>query len=71
MNSKLYDGNLGPNVSEAEIRALFSPAGAVTAVELMLEPTSGQSRGYGFVTKSERFRINFVSTVRRDPWDGV
>lgn len=50
MNSKLYVGNLAPNVSEVEIRALFSRAGAVTAVELMLDPTSGQSRGYGFVT---------------------
>ncbi len=50
MNSKLYVGNLAPNVSEAELRDLFSRAGAVTAVELMLDPTSGQSRGYAFVT---------------------
>ena len=50
MNSKLYVGNLAPNVSEADLRELFSRAGAVTAVELMLDPTSGQSRGYAFVT---------------------
>ena len=50
MNSRLYVGNLAPNVSEAELRALFSRAGAVTAVELMLDPASGQSRGYAFVT---------------------
>ncbi len=50
MNLKLHVGNLGPNVSEAEIRALFSRAGAVTGVELMLDPASGQSRGHGFVT---------------------
>jgi RNA recognition motif-containing protein len=50
MNSKLYVGNLAPNVTEADLRVLFSRVGAVTAVELMLDPTSGQSRGYGFVT---------------------
>jgi RNA recognition motif-containing protein len=50
MNSKLYVGNLGLNVSEADLRALFSRAGAVTAVELVLDPTSRQSRGHGFVT---------------------
>jgi RNA recognition motif-containing protein len=50
MNSRLYVGNLAPNVSEADLRDLFSRAGTVTAVELMLDPASGQSRGYAFVT---------------------
>lgn len=50
MNSKLYVGNLAPAVTEAEVRVLFSQAGAVTAVELMLDPTTGQSRGFAFVT---------------------
>ncbi len=50
MNSRLYVGNLAPNVSEADLRDLFARAGAVTAVELILDPTSGQSRGYAFVT---------------------
>jgi RNA recognition motif-containing protein len=50
MNPKLYVGNLAPNVSEAELQVLFSQAGAVTAVELMLDASSGQSRGFAFVT---------------------
>lgn len=50
MNSKLYVGNLAAKVSEADLRDLFSRAGAVTAVEIMLDPASGQSRGFGFVT---------------------
>lgn len=50
MNSRLYVGNLAPNVSEGDLRDLFSRAGTVTGVELMLDPTSGQSRGYAFVT---------------------
>ncbi|PWU19689.1 MAG: RNA-binding protein, partial [Verrucomicrobia bacterium] len=37
MNTKLYVGNLAPSVSEADLRDLFWRAGAVTAVELMLD----------------------------------
>ena len=50
MNSKLYVGNLGPDVGEADLRLLFSGAGAVTEVHLVLDPTTGQSRGHAFVT---------------------
>jgi len=50
MNSKLYVGNLAPSVSEADLLVLFSQAGAVTAVKLMLDPTTRQSRGFAFVT---------------------
>jgi len=49
MNSKLYVGNLAPKVSEAELRDLFSRAGAVTSVEIIVDG-SRQSRGYAFVT---------------------
>jgi len=50
MNSKLYVGNLTPEVSEADLRDLFSRAGAVMGVELMVDAASGQSRGFAFVT---------------------
>ena len=50
MNSKLYVGNLSPGVTEADLRLLFSRIGAVTEVELKLDPTTHQSRGYAFVT---------------------
>ena len=50
MNSRLYIGNLSPNVSEDDLRLLFSQAGVVTEVKLMLDPSTNQSRGFGFVT---------------------
>jgi RNA recognition motif-containing protein len=50
LNSKLYVGNLAPDVSEAELRLLFSRAGDVTEVHLVLDPTTHQSRGHAFVT---------------------
>ena len=50
MNPKLYIGNLSPGVTEADLRLLFSRAGAVTEVKLMLDPATFQSRGFAFVT---------------------
>ena len=50
MNSKLYVGNLSPSVTEADLRFLFSRIGAVTEVDLKLDPATHQSRGYAFVT---------------------
>ena len=50
MSQRLYVGNLSPGITEAELRLLFSRIGAVTAVQLNLDPTTRQSRGHGFVT---------------------
>jgi RNA recognition motif-containing protein len=50
MKSRLYIGNLSPSVTEADLRALFSKAGAVTEVQLMLDSATQQSRGFAFIT---------------------
>jgi RNA recognition motif-containing protein len=50
MNSKLHVGNLTPDISEADLRLLFSRAGTVTEIHLVLDPTTRQSRGHAFVT---------------------
>jgi RNA recognition motif-containing protein len=50
MNSKLYVGNLAADISEADLRVLFSRAGTVTEVHLVVDPTTHQSRGHAFVT---------------------
>jgi RNA recognition motif-containing protein len=50
MSQRLYVGNLSPSVTEADLKVLFSRIGAVTEVELKLDPTTHQSRGYAFVT---------------------
>ncbi len=50
MNPRLYVGNLSPNITESDLRLLFSKAGAVTEVQLMLDVVTGQSRGFAFVT---------------------
>jgi RNA recognition motif-containing protein len=63
MNSKLYVGNLTPDVSEADLRLLFSRAGTVTEVHLVLDPTTRQSRGHAFVTMATP---EFTAAALRD-----
>ncbi|HXV11279.1 MAG TPA: RNA-binding protein [Burkholderiales bacterium] len=45
----IFVGNLGPDVTEAEIAELFKPFGQVGSVELMRELFTGKLRGFGFV----------------------
>jgi len=50
MNNRLYVGNLPPAANEESLRALFSQKGNVTEVKLVLDPSTGLSRGTAFVT---------------------
>jgi cold-inducible RNA-binding protein len=50
MNNKLYVENLPISVTESGIRELFSQKGSVTEVKLMLDASTGKSRGRAFVT---------------------
>lgn len=50
MQNKLYVGNLGFDVTENDLQDLFAQHGAVTEVNLMLDRSTGRSRGFAFVT---------------------
>jgi RNA recognition motif-containing protein len=45
----LYVGNLLFDVTEAELKELFSPFGEVTEVRLIMDKFSGKTKGFGFV----------------------
>lgn len=45
----IYVGNLAPNVTEEDLKALFSGFGEISAVNIIKERSSGQSKGFGFV----------------------
>ncbi len=47
--SKLFVGNLSYQTRENDLREYFSQAGAITAVNLMLDKFTGKSRGFAFV----------------------
>jgi RNA recognition motif-containing protein len=45
----IFVGNLGPDVTEAELAELFKPFGQVGSVQLVRELFTGKLRGFGFV----------------------
>ncbi|MBM3129604.1 MAG: RNA-binding protein [Chloroflexi bacterium] len=49
MGTKLYVGNLSYNVSEGDLQRLFAQAGEVKEVSLIMDRTTRQSKGFGFV----------------------
>ena len=46
---KIHVGNLAYNVTEDDLRGLFSSFGEVSSVNVVKERSSGQSKGFGFV----------------------
>lgn len=54
METKLYVGNLSKSTTEEELNTLFAQAGKVTAVQVIKERKSGESKGFAFVTMSEQ-----------------
>ncbi|MGC9031555.1 MAG: RNA recognition motif domain-containing protein [Minisyncoccia bacterium] len=49
MNKKLFVGNLSFGVTEDSLKDLFSQAGTVESVAIIIDKISGRSRGFGFV----------------------
>jgi RNA recognition motif-containing protein len=49
---KIYVGNLSYTTSEEDIRAAFSPFGAVDSVDMIMDRGTGRSKGFGFVEMS-------------------
>lgn len=52
MGKKLYVGNLGYDVSSADLRGLFTPHGTVQSAEVVEDRDAGRSKGFGFVEMS-------------------
>ena len=52
MDTKLFVGNLSFNTTENDLHDAFAAHGTVVEANLMLDRTSGRSRGFAFVTMS-------------------
>ena len=50
MSNKLFVGNLSFNTTENDLNDAFAAFGAVTETNLMMDRTTGRSRGFAFVT---------------------
>jgi cold-inducible RNA-binding protein len=49
MSKRLYVGNLPYSISENDLQELFSEAGPVESVKLIIDRDTGRSKGFAFV----------------------
>jgi len=49
VGKKLYVGNLGYGVTDAELSALFEAHGTVESAQVIMDRDTGRSKGFGFV----------------------
>ena len=54
MSQKLYVGNLPFAASEEALKTLFTEAGTVESVKIIVDTYSGRSRGFGFVEMASK-----------------
>jgi cold-inducible RNA-binding protein len=52
MSNRLYVGNMSFNTTEMDLRDLFSQAGTVADLKVMLDRETGRPRGFAFVEMS-------------------
>ena len=52
MGKKLYVGNLGYDVNDADLNQLFSQHGTVGSATVIMDKMAGRSKGFGFVEMS-------------------
>lgn len=49
MSVKLFVGNLATETSSSQLRELFSTAGTVESCRVIIDRTSGDSKGFAFI----------------------
>ena len=49
MGKKLYVGNFGYGLTDADLQKLFEPHGQVQSVQIIMDRDTGRSKGFGFV----------------------
>jgi RNA recognition motif-containing protein len=50
---KIYAGNLSYNVSDEDLRAAFAQFGSVDSADVIMDRSTGRSKGFGFVEMSD------------------
>jgi len=60
---RLYVGSLHYDVTESDIRAIFSPFGAIAQVDMSFDANTGKSKGYCFVEFAGKHAAIFYRTI--------
>ena len=67
MGKRLFVGNLSYSTMDHQLEALFSQHGKVVSANVVVDPASGQSRGFGFV----EFETDEEAKVASEALDGA
>lgn len=51
----LFVGNLSPDTTNADLLKAFSEFGYVLSVRVIIDPATGRSRQFGFVSMADRY----------------
>ena len=63
MDTKLYIGNMSQGMSEQDLRTMFSEAGTVGTVDVIMDRNTGKSKGFAFVTMSTQAEAENAITM--------
>ncbi len=56
--ARVYIGNLGWNMKDEDLAALFRPYGEVVDAHVTIDRITGRSRGFGFVTMASPEQVS-------------
>jgi RNA recognition motif-containing protein len=54
MEAKLYVGNLSYDITEDKLRAVFSEAGTISSVDVIMDRETNRPKGFAFITMSNQ-----------------
>jgi len=71
MGKKLYVGNLGYDVKDADLSQMFSQHGQVESANVIMDKMTGRSKGFGFVEmSSEQEAQAAITALNGKEYDG-
>jgi len=71
MSTKLYVGNLPFDVTEDDLRNLFSQQGPVNEIVVIMDKATGRARGFAFVTMNTPEAANAaILALNGKDWKG-
>jgi RNA recognition motif-containing protein len=69
---KLYVGHLPALFTNRDLQRLFKPHGTVRSAEVVIDPSTGRSKGFGFVEMgSDQEAEDAITAVSGREMDGV
>ena len=71
MGKKLYVGNLGYDVNDADLQQLFAQHGTIESAQVIQDRMTGRSKGFGFVEmSSEQEAQAAIAALNGKEYDG-